>query len=307
MNNKTLLFIIIAVLSITGVGAVIALILTLGVAAYFMVASTSGEQPTSMEELAPVGAAPIVEESCSEPVEVSPVDGKISYNGISFRLNPSLANRLIAWMCPALPLREDLMPAEAHPPYTTFHFPTYSRQNIDSQPEVRVYEVGGDMQDYPFPLNVLDALQTEVTQRPEPVTWFNGAPLHSRQSYLSFASGSGVRGLVQYMQDRFFYTNNGLIYEFNGLTQDGRYFVSVRFPLDVPFLMELSRPDPLTNLNPQAIAIPGWPNDYQQQAPIVDAYNTEALSRLEQMSDRDALPNIALLDALVQSIQVNKP
>jgi hypothetical protein len=170
-----------------------------------------------------------------------------------------------------------------------------------------VYEVVGDMQNYVFPLNVLDALQTKVTQRPEPVTWFNSAPLHSRQSYISFASGSGVRGIVQYMQDRFFYTNNGLTYEFNGLTQDGRYFVSVHFPLDVPFLMELSGPDPLTNMNPQAITIPGWTNDYQQQAPIVEAYNTEALRRLEQMSDQDSLPNITLLDTLVQSIKVNKP
>ena len=305
MNNKTLSFIIIAVVSIIGVGAVIALTLTLGVAAYFTVVRTTGEQPTPIDEWVSAVPAPLGGESCGAPVELSPVDGKVSYNRISFRLDPTLANGVIAWICPTLPLREDLMPAEAHPPYTAFHFPTYSRQNIDFQPEVRVYEVMGDMQDYPYPLNMLDALQTEVTQRPEPVTWFNGAPLHSRQSYLSFANGSGVRGLVQYMQDLFFYTNNGLTYEFNGLTQDGRYFVSVRFPLDVPFLMVLAGPDPLTNLNPQAIAIPGWPNDYQQQVPIVEAYNTEALRRLEQMDNRDAYPNIALLDALVQSIQVN--
>lgn len=307
MNNKTFSLIIITVLLIIGAYAAIALLLTFGGVAYFTVVRTTGEQPAPVDEWVAAVPAPLGGESCSEPVELAPVNGKVSYNGISFRLDPSLANGVIAWICSSLPLREDLMPAEAHPPYTAFHFPTYSQQNIDFEPEVRVYEVVGDMQDYPYPLNMLDNLQTEVTQRPEPVTWFNAAPLHSRQSYLSFANGSGVRGLVQYMQDRFFYTNNGLTYEFNGLTQDGHYFVSVRFPLDVSFLMELAGADPLTNLNPQAITIPGWPNDFQQQMPIIEAYNTEALRRLEQMDDRDAFPNIGLLDALVQSLQVNKP
>jgi hypothetical protein len=255
----------------------------------------------------PEGFAPPTGQTCATPVEVNAVNGKMSYNGISFEMDPSLASTLAARVCPALEYQENQGPAEAHPPCTQFFFPTYSRQNVDFQPEVRVYEVVGDMQNYPFPFSVLGALQTEVTRRPEPVAWFNGAPLHSRQTYISFKNGSGVRGLVQYMQDRFFYTNNGLTYEFNGLTQDGRYFVSVRYPLGAPFLMEISRSDPLTNVNPQAIAIPDWNTDYEQQAQIIEAYNTEALSRLEQMSDSDTLPNIALLDALVQSIQVIQP
>jgi hypothetical protein len=255
----------------------------------------------------PRGFAPPVGQVCTEPVEVPQVDGKFSYKGISFSLDPSLNSGLAARICPELQYQDIQGPGEAHPAYTQFFFPTFSRQNVDFQPEIRVYEVTGDMQDYPFPFSVLGALQTEVTRRPEPVTWFDGAPLHSRQKYLSFANGAGVRGLVQYMQDRFFYTNNGLTYEFIGLTPDGLYFVNVRYPLGVPFLMEISGSDPLSNVNPQAIAIPGWPAEYEQQVSIIEAYNTEALSRLEQMSDADALPNIALLDALVQSIEVNKP
>jgi hypothetical protein len=170
-----------------------------------------------------------------------------------------------------------------------------------------VYEVMNDMENYLFPLNVLGDLQSVIDRQPQPVTWFDVAPLHARQTYLKFSSGTGVGSLVQYMQDRFFYTNNGLTYEFNGLTQDGRYFVSVRYPLGVPFRMELSGPDPRTNLNLQAISISDWPDDYELQRSIIDAYNTEALRRLEKMPDGDSLPNIALLDALVQSIQVNKP
>jgi hypothetical protein len=186
--------------------------------------------------------------------------------------------------------------------------PTFNRENIEFQPELRVYEVSGDMSAYTYPLNSLDELQTVINQHPEPIVWFNASPLHTRQAYLSFDNGAGVRGLVQYMQDFFFYTNNGLLYEYNGLTQDGRYFVHFRHPLSVPFLMELDGISlPPNNLNSQAIPISEWPSDYEQQRKVIETYNTEALSRFEGMSDSDALPDIALLDALVESLRVSKP
>jgi hypothetical protein len=110
------------------------------------------------------------------------------------------------------------------------------------------------------------------------------------------------------MQDYFFYTNNGLTYEFHGLTQDGRYFVSVRYPVSVPFLMELDGFTlPPHNINPSAIPISTWPSDFEQQRPVIESYNNEALQRFEQMSDSDVFPKLSLLDELVQSIQVNQP
>lgn len=256
----------------------------------------------------PKGFAPPIGETCSEPVEVPVVDGRASYNGISFSIDATLNYGMTARICPATTWDPQGW-NEAHPPYSEFFFPTYSRQNVDFQPSIRVYEVTGDLQNYLYPLDALGDLKAVIEQRPEPITWFNGAPLHARQAYLNFASGAGVRGLIQYQQDIFFFTNNGLLYEFQGLTQDGRYYVNVRYPLGVPFLMELADPvtRPPANLNPESIAIPEWSNDYEQQRQVIEAYNAEALSRLEQMPDSDALPDIALLDELVQSIQVSKP
>lgn len=246
--------------------------------------------------------------ACTAFVDVPNVNGKVSYNGISFNVDPSLADTLNARICPATTGQEPQMVHEAHPPYTQFLFPTYRRENTDFQPEVRVYEVTGDLESYLFPLNVLGDLKTVIEQRPEPAAWFAHSPLHVRQEYLSFTNGAGVRGLIQYMQDRFFYTNNGLTYEFNGLTQDERYFVRVRFPVSVPFLMELDNPVlPPANLNPQAISIPEWPGDFEQQLKIIETYNAEALDRFDQMAESDASPNLTSLDELVQSILVIRP
>lgn len=246
--------------------------------------------------------------SCSGAEEVAIVDGHVSYAGISFDLDSALASTLTASVCPEVAYHENQGPGEAHPSYISFTFPMEDGRNTDYQPELRIYEVAGDMSQYLFPLNSLTELSTLLTEKPVPATWFNSSPLHTHQSYLSFSNGSGVRALVQYMQDFFFYTNNGLLYEFQGLTQDGRHVVILRYPLQVPFLMEFeSSLLPPVNLNPQAITISDWPDQYEQQIKVIESYNSEALGRFEQMKDTDASPSIALLDALIQSIQVEQP
>jgi hypothetical protein len=256
----------------------------------------------------PKGFVPPIGEPCTEPVAVSVVDSQASYNGISFRIDPSLNYGLAARICSAATGEGQQIGIQAHPPYTEFFFQTYNRGNVYFQPQIRVYEVTGDMQNYLFPLNLFDGLKTTLAQRPQPVTWFQHSPLHTHEAYLDFANGAGVRGLIQYMQDYFFYTNNGLTYEFHGLTQDGRHFVSVRYPVIVPFLMEFDGFTlPPNNINPSAIAISAWPSDFEQQRQVIEAYNNEALQRFEQMADSEVSPNLALLDQMVQSIRVSHP
>jgi hypothetical protein len=256
----------------------------------------------------PKGFAHSMGQACSEAVAVPVVNGQASYNGISFHIDPSLDYGLTARICSATTVEEQQMMNEAHPPYTEFFFPTFSRGNIDHQPQIRIYEVTGDLENYLYPINSLDELRADLEQHSEPILWYQNSPLHTREAYLDFANGTGVRALLQYMQDYFFYTNNGLTYEFQGLTQDGRHFVSVRYPVSVPFLMELDGFTlPPNNINPGAIAIAEWPSEYEDQRRVIEIYNNEALQRFEQMSDSDVLPSLTLLDQMVQSIQVSQP
>jgi hypothetical protein len=256
----------------------------------------------------PKGFVPPMGEACTEPAAVSVVNSQASYNGISFRIDPSLNYGLAARICSATTGEGEQMGIQAHPPYTEFFFQTYNRGNVYFQPHIRVYEVTGDLQNYLYPIHALNELKATLQQRPQPVTWFQHSPLHTREAYLDFANGAGVRGLIQYMQDVFFFSNNGLIYEFHGLTDDGRYFINVRYPVSVPFLMEIEGITlPPKNINQNAIAIAEWPNSYEQQRRVIEAYNAEALQRFEQMSGREAFPDLAFLDQMVQSIQVSQP
>lgn len=243
---------------------------------------------------------------CAPAVTLTSANNQISFQGISFRLDPALATGVTAQDCQAVPFRVEDPPGTAHPAGVTFTFPA-DRTRVDFQPLIAVYAVEGDKQDYLYPLNSLPELQRLLDKRIQPSPWFDHAPLHVRPQYLDFAGGAGVRGIIEYAQDIFFYTNNGLLYNFDGLTRDGRYYVNVRVPVAVPFLMDLDGADPRTNTNPGAIAIPDWTSDYKAQGQIIQAYNQEALRRFYQAADADFTPDLAVLDALVHSLQVVTP
>ena len=242
---------------------------------------------------------------CTDPITLTPGENqRIVYKGISFVLNPALGKSVLALECPTVPFSIDSESGTAHPAYIGFKFLT-DRKRIDYQPELRVYSVEGDTQSFLYPINSLDDLNNVASKQLEPITWFDGAPLHVQRSYLSFGNGKGVRGVVEYAQDIFFFTNNGLLYEYDGLADGGRLYVNLRYPVSVSFLIDIENSDPGTNINPLAIAIPEWGSDYEQQRQIIDAYNQEAVHRF---NDAESItPGLPLLDALVGSLTIEIP
>jgi hypothetical protein len=248
----------------------------------------------------------IGEGACAPAVTLTAADGQITFQGTSFRLDPALATSVTAQQCAAVPFRVEDIPGTSHPAGVTFTLST-ERKRVDFQPLIAVYAVEGDMQQYLYPLNSLPDLQNLLKLRTEPSPWFAAAPLHVRPQYLDFGSGAGVRGIVEYMQDIFFYTNNGLLYNFDGLTRDGRYYVNVRVPVAVPFLLDIENSDPAANTNPDAITVPDWPADYARRGQIIETYNQEALRGFDRASDADFTPDLAQLDALVHTLQIAAP
>ena len=66
----------------------------------------------------------------------------------------------------------------------------------------------------------------------------------SKPEYLKFENGSGVRYLTMYGQGFAPINNHDLFYSFQGLTADGRYWVSVIMPVNHPSL-QATYDDPL--------------------------------------------------------------
>ncbi len=112
--------------------------------------------------------------------------------------------------------------------------------------------------------------------------------LHAQVKYLDFKNGSGVRFLTQFDQAPLPINNFELIYTFQGLTRDGKYYIAVVLPVTHPDL-------PATNhVSPQqATELKDFP-----------AYLAKTVTWLDQQPDNSFMPDLARLDALVQSIEV---
>ena len=64
----------------------------------------------------------------------------------------------------------------------------------------------------------------------------NAAQLvHSRTSYLELPGAKGVRFLTAYATDPMPITAEDLFYTFQGVTNDGAYYISAFFPLDFSY------------------------------------------------------------------------
>ncbi len=113
---------------------------------------------------------------------------------------------------------------------------------------------------------------------------------------LTFASGQGVRTLELQGQGVVLVSNGNLTYVFRGYSTNGQYAVYATFPVQAPGLPNAETPD--ANTNPQVFA-PLPPADDPAQW---DAYNQKAMQYLAGLSAQQFTPNLALLDALIQSV-----
>jgi len=145
---------------------------------------------------------------------------------------------------------------------------------------------------------------TRVTVLPP----FNaGLVIDTQNARVDFPNGSGIRAVQQYHQAPVPITNDFLIYSFQGITSDGKYYVSVIAPIRVPFLVDMSyNPDP-SSTTPTPVVPEGgliFPTLTGFNDPQVAQYNEAITNKLNQTPADQFSPPISLLDALIQSILI---
>jgi hypothetical protein len=121
-----------------------------------------------------------------------------------------------------------------------------------------------------------------------PLAFSSIQAMDAQVQYLDFKSGKGVRFLTQFNNGMAPINNVGLIYTFQGLTHDGKYYVSAVLPVTSP---ELSADQTFSEQEAKA------GQDYMD-------YLSETVQMLNQQPTGSFTPGLAKLDALVQSIDV---
>lgn len=226
---------------------------------------------------------------------------EVQFREVSFHLPAELAGQVEA---AELPAAERL--GELYPSYVDLRLVDYPSRNTSFEPSIQVYPVEG-----------LGQSATEIAQelkdllRKRPAGLANGLPVLpalpagelvlAGVQYLRFENGTGIRVVTQFGQDAWPVNNEGLVYVFQGLTSDDRYYISAFLPVSAAFL-----PDQVSDpAQVPAIDGIGFP---EHGSPDFDSayarYQKAVMQVLSSAPADEFVPSLSLLDSLIGSLQV---
>jgi heat shock protein HslJ len=230
----------------------------------------------------------------------------VQFNGVGFSFDSSLATNVNIWQYPgdAPDLQQ---PGGAEPPYIQFNLYTQQpapESAYDAPLAVRVYRTA-DIAAYADWLAQVQALQNLVAQQPDLAAYMtvnadntasNALPylpvapasqvIRARAQYFETPVLKGVSYITVYRQDVSPFVNNEFHYTFQGVSNDGLYYVSAIYQVVVPdFPAEI-------------------PSDFNYETFTADFINylTESVNKLNSAAPDTFTPSLSALDSLVQTI-----
>lgn len=228
---------------------------------------------------------------------VSRQDGNtlfIDYQGVHFEFAAVLASSVNAKVALAIPEGMTVRPQGTE--FTLLDYPGANPKDNPANATLEVYPVKGYQK--LGATDEMDRLQTLLKDQPAnpdyiPTPALGGAAqiFRAQVSYLDmFGGGKGVRAITMYAQDLAVATNRETFYLYVGITDSG-YYVQAMFPVDTAAL-----PDDVdyTTL------------DFDQFSKDYDTYLKKTVDTLNALSNADFSPNLEMLDALFQSLEITK-
>jgi hypothetical protein len=231
---------------------------------------------------------------------------EVLFEGIRFRYPASLAESV--W--PQIVAKPPLAPGESwwdsDPPHYALTFASRSGPEAFQRtwgtwlllpPQIQVYPVASLALDELTRTRV-EALRELLKAQPaSPADEIPVLPLinaaqvfRSQVRYLNFQNGSGVRFLTQYRQDPGPVTDDEIFYTFQGLTDDGAYYVVASFPLATTIL-----PD----------SMPFESQEFREfEKKNFQEYLKEQVDMLDALPSGQFEPDLAILDQIAASLEI---
>lgn len=230
----------------------------------------------------------------AEPPPGAPVETPdVVYQGISFSCDDALASDVVAETMLAVG-PEDVAEWEVEPEHFRFSFTGYVLPDTFHEPRILVYPVSGFEAVSESAGRIIAALRQLLVDRPQTpaaipfLPLFNAAQMMRCQvAYVDFPSGAGVRFLTQFGQDYRPINSHDMFYTFQGLTSDGSYYVAAILPVSHP------------SLPAAVVEEPG--EDFRNN---FESYRQGVEQQLNAQDASSFLPNLTLLDEMIQSLEV---
>jgi len=192
-----------------------------------------------------LSTAPPAEATTAVPPTTEPIDGsEMNLGGVYMIVPGCLPVTVSGVIVQAQPANEAGMPYEIWPQHRQFSYAGYPLSGKFFDPIMRVYPVAEYAALQDFVNQQVSDMQTLLSNRPAQIeasipflpTLGAAQVFHASVQYIDFQNGAGVRFLTEYAQYSAPYNNHDLFYAFQGLTADGKYWVSAMFPINHPIL-----------------------------------------------------------------------
>jgi hypothetical protein len=267
--------------------------------------------PTQVEEVI-TGVATTVEASTQTPSEADSTQSStevatqaggtpVSFEGVSFVIPNGLASSANTEKMTAVESNSGA-PWDIAPTHWRFTFIEYPLQGKFHEPRVFVYPADEYAQNNPSAAEQIERLKKILSggapmQETLPtVPFFNAAAqIAANIKIFPFQNGGGVRSLTQYAQYAAPINNHELFYQFQGLTNDGKYYVIAILPITAPILPEDEKPEATVPEGGVPIPADIGPND---------VYYFSVTEKLNTLPPDSYTPSLNTLDALIQSFNL---
>lgn len=268
----------------------------------------TGQTTPPQTELETIVAATFESLTASAPTSV-PQNTGTNIDNLSIVIPPQIGTGKEAKVIEVVPPSQDMPWWEIAPEYHQYLIQEYVWQNAFHKPAIYIYPADEYIQVNEDAANRINALK-EIVNEPSPflpetlpfLPTFNAAQVfYAKPQALSFQNGSGIRYITQYGQGPLPINNSEVFYTFQGLTSDGKYYVSAVLPINHPLLVADAAQNSIT---PEGGIPFEWNPDTFEAMP---GY-VEAVTQILNTSDPNSFnPILPLLDQMIQSIQVVSP
>ncbi len=184
---------------------------------------------------------------------------------------------------------------EVLPEYTRVTLQGYALSSHSIQPQIFIYPVPELEKVNEGAGKIVATLQT-LLKSPQEIPTMPFLPLvnavqvmHAHIQYLDFRNGQGLRYLTAFSQGIVPINNYELIYTYQGLTSDGKYYVAAMLPVNHPSLPADGK---VTGNEP-----PEFMSDFP-------AYRANAAKALSIQAANTFSPDLTQLDAMMSSLEI---
>ncbi len=203
---------------------------------------------------------------------------------------------------------EQVAPWDVAPEHIQFKLDGYPLQGKFFEPQIYVYpaQAYAQLQERGAAAQSLERLRAVLAQSSMVnIKELPSVPFISVQQTLAaqvkvipFQQGRGVRMVTQYAMARAIINNHELIYEFEGLTDDGESYVVAVLPITAPGLPEDGQPG--SAVPPEGVPVP----DFNDMNANWLGYYGNVRHMLQGLEPGAYNPNLDQLDALIGSLTI---